>query len=165
MHHFRTTKGDAMKDSPMIASDPEPQQGRPEVTLDRIETLLEQQQVALQKDYARFGLMLGGALAGAGIALMVAGIPFAFSLTSVVWGSIIATVSLILHHRSRRRQTEQTRLLVDMHECTARSSGFHQRPGIIRGWRRRANTVVPPPSRDGALRAYRRSLNRSTQRR
>jgi len=129
MHPFRTTKGDAMKDAPMTASDAQRQQGRLELTLDRIETLLEQQQVALQKDYARFGLMLGSSLVGAGIALMVAGIPFAFSLTSMVWGSIVATVSLFLRHCGRGRQIEHTRLLVGMHESTARIT---QRTELLR---------------------------------
>jgi len=101
---------------------------RLEATHDRIETMLEQQQAALQKDHARIGLVLGATMVVTGMVLMIAGIPFAFSLTGMVWGAIVASLSLILRHRGRRRLIEHTRLMCELHE---RSTRLAQRTELL----------------------------------
>lgn len=98
----------------------EPTRSRLEATHDRIEAMLEKQQAALQKDYVRIGIALGATMVGLGMVLMIVGIPFAFSLTGMVWGAIVTSLSLILRHRGRRRLVEHTRLICELHERAAR---------------------------------------------
>jgi len=93
-----------------------------QTSLQRIETLLDQQQAGLPSEYARLGLGLGVAMVLGACVLMLVGAPFDFSITCLVWGSIIAAFSLWLRSRAQSAQVEQTRVLGDLHARVARLS-------------------------------------------
>jgi sensor domain CHASE-containing protein len=92
----------------------------------RIETLLRKQQASLQRTHADLALGLGAAMVIAGYLLMVWGAPFAFSITGLVWGSILAALSLWSRTRAQQAQIEHAKVLSDLHVRVTRLSQRQQ---------------------------------------
>jgi hypothetical protein len=93
---------------------------------DRIETMLEDHRKGLQRNHAGLALGLGAAMVIAGCLLMVSGGPFAFSVTCLVWGSILSALSLWLRARAQHSQVEHTKVLSDLHVRVTRLSQRQQ---------------------------------------
>jgi uncharacterized membrane protein len=93
---------------------------------DRIETMLEDHRTGLQRNHAGLALGLGAAMVIAGCLLMVLGAPFAFSITCLVWGSILAALSLWLRARAQHSQVEHAKVLSDLHVRVTRLSQRQQ---------------------------------------
>jgi uncharacterized membrane protein len=98
----------------------------PRVSEDRIETLLQKQQASLQRNHAGLVLGLGAVMVIVGCLLIVSGAPFAFGMTCLVWGSIIAALSLCLRARGLHAQVEHAKVLSDLHVRVTRLSQRQQ---------------------------------------
>ncbi len=80
----------------------------------------------------RFVLYLGPSMVLLGSLLMLAGFPFAFDLTLMVWGSILTALALWLRSRALQAQTEQIRILAEVRERSLRTE--HKRAFAERLW-------------------------------
>lgn len=79
-----------------------------------INRLLEEGQRSLRTDYGKIPLYVGVAMMlGGFLHIMVTG-EFSFSLTALVWGSIILTIGLLLRYKSATRQVDYGHLLIQL---------------------------------------------------
>ena len=94
----------------------------------RIDRLLEEGQSRLGRDYGAIPVYVGIAMMlGGFLHIMVLG-EFSFSLTAMVWGSIILTVGLILRNKAGSRHLEYGRLLITLDRQRAL---FRQRQSLV----------------------------------
>lgn len=97
-------------------------------TRNKLEALIEKQQERIGRGHSQAGLTLGAAMILTGCSLMVFGVPFAFSLTCLVWGSLITALSIWLRSREKTSEVEHSRVLADLHQTSIR---LEQRYAII----------------------------------
>jgi uncharacterized membrane protein len=93
---------------------------------DLIESMLKEHRASLQRNHAHQALGLGAAMVIAGCLRMVSGAPFAFSITCLVWGAILAALSLWLRARAQHSQVEHAKVLSDLHIQVTRLSQRQQ---------------------------------------
>lgn len=68
----------------------------------RARAALDLAQEGLRRDPTASVLKLGALMVFAGCALMVAGVPFAFSLTTMVWGALLCAIAVVARHRAEK---------------------------------------------------------------
>ena len=94
----------------------------------RINRLLEEGQRSLRTDYGKIPIYVGVAMMlGGFLHIMVTG-EFSFSLTAMVWGSIILTVGLLLRYKAATRQVDYGCLLIKLDRQRAL---LHQRKELV----------------------------------
>ena len=90
------------------------------------ERIASENQAALQGNHAGLALGLGAAMVIAGCLLILFGAPVAFGITCLVWGSILAALSLWSRARSQHAQVEHAKVLSDLHVRATRLSQRQQ---------------------------------------
>jgi len=84
--------------------------------------IASENQAALQGNHAGLALGLGAAMVIGGCLLILFGAPVAFGITCLVWGSIIAALSLWSRARAQHAQVEHAKVLGDLHLRATRLS-------------------------------------------
>ncbi|MEQ9500323.1 MAG: hypothetical protein RIT81_25840 [Deltaproteobacteria bacterium] len=76
----------------------------------RAQALVTEAHHAVDRNASRWVGTLGAVMVTVGCGLMIAGVAFSFSLTVMVWGSILAALSLFVSHRAAHARLEALRI-------------------------------------------------------
>ena len=118
----------------------------------RAQDLMDKAERSIDRDLSKHVAALGALMVFSGSVLMVFGVAFAFSLTVMVWGSVLAALAAVVRYKAQRARVQAMAIAQDaiseLHALRLRQQAVHKllSNGLPEGWSSADLSLVLQPS-------------------